>query len=121
MEQMLQKIYKRVLIIIPVLAIVAGVIWWQEWRIPFSVLVGGALSLISLRIIVWAVQKFLGTSMAQPIIIGISTIKIFVMFAIMVVLAVFGLLNVVAMITGFTVVLILTTIEGYRAAKAGIL
>jgi hypothetical protein len=39
----------------------------------------------------------------------------------MVVLAVFGLLNVVAMITGFTVVLILTTIEGYRAAKAGTL
>lgn len=121
MEQMLQRIYKRVGIIIPVLAVAAGALWWGDWRIPFSVFVGGALSLASLRIIVWAVQRFLGTSMAQPIIIGISTLKIFVMFAIMVVLAVFGLLNVVAMVTGFTVVLILTTIEGYRAAKAGTL
>jgi F0F1-type ATP synthase assembly protein I len=121
MEQMLQRIYKLVFIIIPILALASGAIWWGDWRIPFSVLVGGALSLGSLRIIVWAVQRFLGTSMAQPIIIGISTLKIVAMFAIMVVLAVFGLLNVVAMITGFTVVLFLTSLEGYRAAKAGTL
>lgn len=121
MEQMLQRIYKLVCIVIPLLALAAGVFWWGDWRIPFSIFVGGALSIVSLRIIVWAVQRFLGTSMAQPIIIGISTLKIFVMFAIMVALAVLGLLNVVAMITGFTVVLFLTTVEGYRAAKAGTL
>lgn len=121
MEQMLRRTYKDVCIIIPLLAVCAAIIWWGDWRIPFSILVGGTLSLLSLRIIVWAVQRFLGTSMAQPIIIGISTLKIFVMFAIMVMLAVFGLLNVVAMITGFAVVLFLTAFEGYRAAKAGTL
>jgi hypothetical protein len=78
------------------------VIWWQEGRVPFSILVGGALSLISLRIIVWSVQEFLGPAWRSRSSSVISTIKIFVMFAIMVVLAVFGLLNVVAMITAYS-------------------
>lgn len=119
MEQMLQRIYRLAFIIIPSIAIVSGVIWWGEWRIPFSIIVGGVLSVASLRIIVWSVRRFLGSGMGQPIIIGISTLKIFAMFATMVVLAVYGLLNVVGMVLGFTTVLVITTIEGYRAARSG--
>ncbi|KAF0180593.1 MAG: hypothetical protein FD164_1810 [Nitrospirae bacterium] len=119
MEQMLQRIYRLVFIVIPSLALGAAGIWWGEWLIPFSIVIGGALSLASLRIIAWSVRRFLGTGMGQPIIIGISTLKIFAMFATMVVLAVFGLLHVVGMVSGFTAVLFITTIEGYRAARAG--
>ncbi len=121
MEQMLRKIYKLTFIVIPGLAIVAGALWWGEWLIPLSIFIGGGLSLASIRIIVWAVKRFLGTSMALPIIIGISTIKILAIFSTMVLLAVLGLLHVVGMVTGFTAVLFIITLEGYRAARSGTL
>ncbi len=121
MEQMLRKIYKLTFIVIPVLALAAGALWWGEWRIQFSIIIGGTLSLVSLRIIVWAVKRFLGTRMAQPIIIGISTLKILAMFSTMVLLAVFGLLHVVGMVTGFAAVLFIAALEGYRAARSGAL
>jgi F0F1-type ATP synthase assembly protein I len=121
MEQMLRSISKKVLILLPLLSAAAWIIWSNNWRIAFSLFIGGILSFISLRVIAWAVRRFFGTSMAQSIIIGISAIKILIMFVLMVVLATFGMLHITSMITGFTIVLALIIMEGYRAAKGDLL
>ncbi|HMK44771.1 MAG TPA: hypothetical protein VK445_11610 [Dissulfurispiraceae bacterium] len=118
MDQMTARIHKLAFIIIPLMAAGAGIIWWPAWRLPFSIATGGLLSLASLRIIIWAVKRFLNVHMGQTIIMGISTLKILALFSVMVALAVMGLLHVVGMVIGFTTVLVITTIEGYRAARA---
>jgi len=115
METMIKKIFKQSLILISILAAIS--IFFAEWRFPLSVIIGGIIFLASLWSIFWSVRKFLGKAMAHPIIIGISTIKILLIFIVLVALAMLGLINVVGLMTGFIASLIVTVKEGFIAAR----
>ncbi len=115
MEIMIKKIFKQALIAIAIVVMIS--FFFTEWRFPFSVIIGGIIFLASLWSIFWAVRKFLGKAMAQPIIIGISSIKILFIFIILAILAILELINVVGLVTGFVVSLIITLKEGFITVK----
>lgn len=115
MEIMIKRIFKQALIVISVLAAIS--FFFAEWRFPLSVMIGGIIFLASLWSIFWAVRKFLGSAMAHPIIIGISSVKILLIFVILAALAMFGLINIVGLMTGFIASLIITVKEGFIAAR----
>jgi F0F1-type ATP synthase assembly protein I len=114
---MLQKISKlSIFVILPLAALSLLATNW-DWRFGSSVLLGGLVSLASFRAITWAVRKFLGTEMGQPIIMGLSVLKIMAIFILLVVLAIFGLVHPVGLVIGFTAVLVIIIKEGYLFAR----
>jgi F0F1-type ATP synthase assembly protein I len=113
--QMLQRITKQTLIVIPPLAIIAY--FFAGWLFAFNLVVGGAISLFSFKAMAWAVRNFLGQQMAQAIIMGISIAKILAIFIFLVVLAYFRLISAVPLLAGFTLVLAIVIKEALIAAR----
>lgn len=114
-ETMTKRINKQAAVVIALLAIVS--VFFTEWRFPLSIIIGGIIFLASFWVIIWAVRKFAGKHMAQPIIMGISTLKILLIFAVLIVLAILKLINITGLVIGFTVSLIIMTKEGFIAAR----
>jgi len=115
LQKMIQKITKFSVIVIPALALVS--LFFGGWLFAFNFVLGGAISLLSFRTIVWAVRKFIGMQMAQPVIMGISILKITAIFVFLVVLALLQLIMPVPLLAGFTLVLAIIIWQGFIAAR----
>jgi F0F1-type ATP synthase assembly protein I len=112
---MIQKIAKFSIIVLPAVALVSFFI--ADGLFAFNLLLGGAISLLSFNTIVWAVQKFIGMQMAQPVIMGISILKITAIFIILILINYFSLLLPVPLLVGFTLVLAIIIWQGLIAAR----
>lgn len=88
-----------------------------EWRFPAGVLIGGGICLLSYLIIVWSVRRFVGLPMAQVVIMGVSLLKITVVCLLLVILSHFRVINIFGLVLGFTTVLGIILLEGYRFAR----
>lgn len=117
MELMVKRIGKQSALIILPLAALSLLFAKGNWQFPSNVVLGGAISLLSFRVIVWAVRRFMGKPMGHPIIIGLSAVKILVIFMVLATLATFKLVNPVGLTVGFTVVLGIIVKEGLVAAR----
>lgn len=113
--QMIQRITKQTLIVIPPLAAVA--LFFTDWLFALNLIIGGAISLFSFRTMAWAVRNFLGTQMAQAVIMGISVGKVLLIFIFLVIIAYFHLIMAIPLLAGFTLVLAIVIKEALIAAK----
>jgi F0F1-type ATP synthase assembly protein I len=113
--QMIQRITKQSLIVIPPLAAVA--FYFTDWLSALNLVLGGAISLFSFRTMAWAVKNFLGTEMAQAVIMGISVGKVLLIFVFLVIIAYFHLIKAIPLLAGFTLVLCIVIKEALIAAK----
>ena len=138
---MIQRTTRQSLIAIPILTVI--LFFFADWIFPFKVLLGGGIgdgtvemaekvtgafnmllgggiSLFSFRTVAWSVRKFLGMQMAQPAIMGISIVKITLIFVFLVILAYFRLIRPIPLMLGFIVVIAIVIREGFIASrKAG--
>ena len=114
MQEQLQLMIKKTgnLSLIITAALAAIAFFFEGWLFAFNILVGGSISLLSFRVIVWAVRKFLSMQMAQAAIMGISIIKITAIFIFLLALAHFSLLLPVPLLAGFTLVLFIIIWQG---------
>ena len=115
MTQMIQRTTNQSLIIIPVLA--AASFLFADWLFAFNVLLGGSISLFSFRTVAWSVRKFIGMQMVQPVIMGISILKVILIFIFLVILAYFRLIMPVPLMGGFVLVLAIVIKEGLIASR----
>jgi len=114
--QMIQKITKYSLIIIPILAVVA--FFFIDWQFAFNIMLGGIISLSSFRTMAWAVKSFLGTQVAQAAIMGLSILKVMVIFTFLVAIQYFfGIIRPVPFLASFTLVLGIIIKEALVAAR----
>ncbi len=118
MPQMIQRITKQSAIVIPILAVIS--FFFTAWIFPFNIVLGGAISLFSFRTVAWAVRKFIGMQMAHALIMGISILKVFLIFVFLVILAYFRLVMPIPLMIGFIAVLAIVIKEGFiTSRKAG--
>ncbi|MGE5237206.1 MAG: ATP synthase subunit I [Chloroflexota bacterium] len=117
MKEMVRRVARHSVYAVIPLSLLSFVFPNADWRLAFSTLLGGAISLGSFRAITWAVEKFLGKPMGQAIIIGISSVKILLIFVLLAVLAMFKLIHPVGVTVGFTVVLAIIVKEGLTFAR----
>lgn len=113
--QMIQRITKQALIIVPPLA--AILFFFTDWLFALNIVLGGAISFFSFKVMAWAVRNFLGQQMAQAIIMGLSLAKILAIFVVLVILAYFQLIRAIPLLAGFTLVLAIVIKEALIAAK----
>ena len=115
MPQMIQRTTKQSLIIIPALA--AASFFFSDWLFAFNILLGGGISLFSFRTVAWSVRKFIGMQMVQPVIMGISILKVTLIFLFLVILAYFRLIKPIPLMVGFIIVLAIVIREGFIASR----
>jgi F0F1-type ATP synthase assembly protein I len=117
MEQMTRRVVRQSVCAVIPLSLLSLVLTQTDWRSAFSVLLGGAISLASFRVLIWGVGRFLGSPMGQPIIIGLSAVKIIFIFVFLAALAMLKLIHPLGVTAGFTVVLVIIVKEGLVLAR----
>jgi hypothetical protein len=111
---MIRKISRFSAFIIPPIALAS--LFFADWLVAFNIALGGAMSLLSFRVIGWSVRKFLGSQMAQTGIMFIAIIKMLAIFIFLAIIAYFRLLVPVPLLGGFTVVLGIIVWQGIVTA-----
>lgn len=124
---------KRVIrISVPLLLILCGISLIIEWDsigfarffgstrfIPHSIIIGGLLGLANLKGLVWGIETLLGSQRANTRLVYLSLIRLGILFAIIITLAVLRLINLIGLVTGLTTVFVVMIIEGIKMAKEG--
>jgi hypothetical protein len=122
MINLIKRIHRQALIFLIITAAVTTVIaafaTSADWRkLPHSVLIGGLLGLANLKGLAWGLKDF--TTLRRPTgkLVFWSMIRFFILAAILIILAIFKLINFFGILIGFTVVFVLIIKEGLRAAR----
>jgi len=115
-REVIKRVNKQTFILVPVLAIAAYLLWQNE-VVAFNVILGGFISWLSLRELAWAVKKFFGKPMFQLTVIGLSYIKLGVIFLFLWFIAIKGWFNIKGLLIGFIAILIISTKEAYFYIK----
>jgi F0F1-type ATP synthase assembly protein I len=115
LQEMVQRITRFSLIALPVVAL--GSLIFREGLFALNILLGGIISLLSFRTVVWTVRKFMNTQTAQPLIMGISVLKILAIGLLLLGLMLLQVVLPVPLLAGFTLVLVIVVIQGIITAR----
>ncbi len=116
-ELMIKRIYKQSIFVAIPLSLVSIFVTSWDWRFSLSILIGGFIGILNLRGIVWGIRSLLGTEKAQTKMVFLSFFRLLVLFSILLILAIFKVINAYGLLIGFTVVFIIMIKEGLIAAK----
>lgn len=115
-REVIKRINKQTLLLVPAVA-VASYLLWQNETVAFNVILGGFISWLSLRELAWAVKKFFGKPMFQLTVIGLSYIKLGLIFLFLWFIAIKGWFNIKGLLIGFLAVLVVSVKEAYLHIK----
>lgn len=112
---MIAKIAKESAVALVLLSALSAFI--EPRRMPVSIIVGGLLAILNIGGLSRGLESLLGTSKPAMKLLFLSIFRLFILSAIIVLLAVSGLVNLIALAAGFTVVLFFLVFEGARASR----
>ncbi len=113
--EIIRKIYRQSAFILIPAAAVSAVIDWK--KMPLSILIGGVLALANLKGLAWGVSGLIGSQKATIKLVLFSMIRFFIIFAVLLVLLLFGVVNIIGVIVGLTIVFTLFLKEGLKSAQ----
>ncbi len=111
----LKKIYRLSLFALIFISLIS--LFFGDWRLPFSIFIGGIVGIGNLGILVWSIRSLIGTEKTGTKMILLSLLKIFLIFFILAILSYFKLINFYGLLIGFTLVTIIIVKEGYITSK----
>lgn len=114
-ELMIKRIYKQGAFVIISLSVIS--VFFAEWRVSLSIIIGGLVGAGNLRGIVWGVTSLLGTEKAQAKMMALGMFRLLVIFSILAILAILKVINAYGFLIGFTALLIIIVKEGFLASK----
>jgi len=126
---MIKKIFKHTIALIVPLAIVCFLVDWESETlrflrpfgnprfIPASIIIGALLGIANLRAMMWGLERMLGTQQASARLVFLSLFRLFILFAIIILLAAFKLINFLGLLVGMTVVFVFLIKEGLKMAQ----
>ena len=112
---LLNRIYKRAILILLLLALLSAFIEWK--KLPMSILIGGILGLINLRGLARGVYSIVGTYRPTAKMVISTIFRLGFLAVVLILLFALKIVNVFGILIGFTVVFVLIITEGLRAAK----
>jgi hypothetical protein len=102
------------IVLIPLAASLAFV---EPRRLPLSLLAGGALAMANFRGLARGLKGLLGTDRPAGKLLFLSFFRLTIVAGIIFLLAATRTVNLIALAAGFTVVVLLVVVEGYREAR----
>ena len=115
MEILKRVIIKTIIIILP--AAILSYIYIEPQKVPLGILLGGLFGLFNLRQLTRNVTGLVGSEKATFKLVFLSMTRLLVLFAAIFLLVSNGIVNVLGLLFGFTVVYALILIEGARVSK----
>ena len=113
---LIRNIARRGIII---LALAAAASAFVDWRmLPFSILLGGSLAIINTRALAWGVKGMVEDQRGGAKLLFFSQFRLVMMFAVLAALLYLRLVNIFGVLTGFTIIFVLTLFEGLRQSRA---
>lgn len=114
MEMELKRIYKRTLIAVVALSALSAFI--EPVKLPLGVFLGGVLGLFNLRGLKRGLESFIGTYRPQGKLLVLSIFRLFILFAVIILLVKNRVVNPLGLLVGFTVVFSFLLLEGLSEA-----
>jgi hypothetical protein len=96
---------------------IAAALFVEPVKLPLSIIVGGLLALVNFSGLRRGIQKHLNAYRPTMKLFFLSIFRLFIVFAIIIALAVGRAVNLLGLAAGFTVVLAMLTLEGLKAAQ----
>jgi hypothetical protein len=112
---MTNKIYRQAALIIIPLAIASAFI--EPVKLPLGILAGALLAIINFRGMIKNLEGLIGSDRPTAKLVFLSIIRLVVIFAIIIALAVLQIVNLLGLMVGFTVIVVLVVRAGYIASQ----
>lgn len=112
---MIRNVYRKAAVILIALSGLA--VFFDSRRLIVSTVIGALLALINLRGLSRSIKGLLGSNRAAGKIIFSSYVRLFVLAVILFILFKKSLVNPIGILTGFTIILVLILVEGWRETK----
>lgn len=128
MDLIKRVIKKSVLVLIPL----TGISFLADWKsgslkfaglfgnpdyMTSSIIIGGVLGLVNLKGLVWGLERLLGTYKADAKLIFLSLFRLFILFAVIIILVAMKLINLLGFLIGMTAVFIILIAETLKTAN----
>lgn len=113
--ELIQKIHRNSLVLLFPLAAASAFIEWRQ--LPLSILMGGVLGILNIRVLAWGVQGVLGSRKSATKMLFFSQFRLVMLFLILAVLLYLRVVNIFGILAGFTVVFSMVVIEGLKHSK----
>jgi len=110
-----KTVHRYALLLLIILAGGAAAI--EPRKLPVSILVGGLLGLANFKGLTFGLDALLGTHRPAGKLMILGIFRLFIIMSIIIVLAWMKLVDLVALLVGFTAVLVVVLVEGFRAAR----
>ena len=126
---MIKKIFKQTIVVIVPLTIVCLLVDWDTEAlrflrpfgnpgfIPASIIIGAVLGIANLKAMMWGLESMLGTQQASAKLVFLSLFRLFILFAIIIILAALRRINFLGLLAGMTVVFVFLIKEGLKMAQ----
>jgi hypothetical protein len=112
---MTKKIYRNSLFVLIPVAALSAFFEWQQ--LPLSILIGGLLGIANMKGLAWGVEGIFGSTKASGPMIAFSLFRISLLIIIVALLLYMKLVNIIGILIGFTIIFIMTLVEGFKYAK----
>jgi hypothetical protein len=125
----LRKIIRQTSLASLVLVVLSLLVDWNRESLRFlrpfgspdymtiSIVIGAILGIANLKGLIWGLNSMLGTQQANAKLVFLSLFRLFILFAIIIVLAALQLINFLGLLAGMTVVFVFLIREGLRMAQ----
>lgn len=113
---LLKGVFKKsIIVIIP--AAVASAVYIDHRKAPLGILLGWLFGIMNLRQLTRNVKGLFGSEKATLKLLFLSITRLLALFAAIIVLVYYRIVNVLGLLFGFTVVFLFILIEGARAGR----
>jgi hypothetical protein len=116
MEILKGVLKKSAVIIVPSIALAAYFL--HERTVPMGIFAGWVFGILNLTSLTRSVQGFIDVDRSKMKLVFLNIFRLLGMFAVIIVLLYYRLINVLGLLYGFTVVFVLILIEGIRIGKS---
>ncbi len=126
---MTNKILKQTLVVVVPLTVLSLMVDWNTEALrfvrpfgnprflPASIIIGAVLGVANMRAMIWGLEHMLGSHQASAKLVFLSLFRLFILFAIIIILAALNLINFFGLLVGMTVVFIFLIREGLKMAQ----
>ena len=126
---LIKKVTRKSVIVIFPLILLSFLVDWNDERLKFiglfgnpglmamSILIGSIIGLANLKGLVWGIESLLGTHRANTSMVFLSLLRLFILFAIIIILVVMRFINLLGFLIGMTAVFLVLIQEALAMAK----
>ncbi len=127
--ELIKRVTKQTLFIVVPLALLSLLVDWNSETLRFlrpfgnpnfvttSILIGAVLGIANLRGMAWGIESLLGTRQANTRLVFLSLLRLFLLFAVIIILVALHRINLLGFLAGMTIVFIILIKEALRTAK----